>query len=166
MPEQSYRRNSLRYPGYDYSQPGAVFVTINTHERQHLFGHIADGCIRRFPAGESVHDIWSSLPNRFPDILLDEFVFMPDHLHGIIMTGTNPVLESQNNSVGYIINSFKNQVASAWRAGVQQAGWPRYEGKLWHRDYYERIIRNDVELEAIQEYILGNPARWEEKRGR
>lgn len=163
MPEQRYRRTSLRYPDYDYSQPGAVFVTINTHNHQRLFGCIAEGQMRLSPQGRCVHEIWERLPERFPDILLDDCVVMPDHFHGIIVTGTNPD-ESARHTVGFVIASFKSQVAAAWRRGVVEEGWPRYQGKLWHRDYYDRIIRNEKELEAIREYIRGNPWRLEDRR--
>ena len=161
-----YRRNSLRYPGYDYSQPGTVFVTFNTHQNQRLFGGVQDGRLLPSPAGLFVQDAWLRLPERFPDIAIDEFIVMPDHVHGIVFTGTDPEREDRANTVGFVIRSFKNIVMSEWRRGVLERGWPRYDMKLWHRDYFDRIIRNDEELEAIREYIRGNPARWSEKRDR
>lgn len=164
MPEH-YRRNSLRYPGYDYSQAGAYFLTINTHLNQHLFGSVTEGQLDLSVPGQAVHDAWTSLDGRFPGSMLDAFIVMPNHVHGIVMLGADPNTPIGRYTAGDMVNSFKNTVLAAWRKGVREAGWPRYSGHLWHRDYYERIIRNDSELDALREYILANPDRWAEKRG-
>ena len=163
MSGSQYRRNSLRYPGYDYSQSGSVFVTICTHNRQCLFGTVSHGAVSLSPAGERVATTWNQLAQRFPDIIMDESIVMPDHLHGIIMTGANPDVTGAN-TVGFVINSFKNSITAAWRKSVALHGWPQYKGHLWHPDYYDRIIRNEPELSAVREYIAANPARWEAKR--
>jgi REP element-mobilizing transposase RayT len=128
-----------------------------------LFGVVADGKVELTPAGQFTHNTLIRIPERFPDIQLDEFIIMPDHVHAIIFTGSAPNLEDSANTVGFVLKSFKNVVTSAWRNGVS-SGWPRYEERLWQRDYYDRIIRNDVELESIREYILANPARWSERQ--
>lgn len=164
MDELGLRRNSLRYPDYDYSQSSAYFVTINTHNNQSLFGTVIGNKVNLSPPGQHVRDTWSRLEQRFSGVMIDEFIDMPNHLHGIIMTGTDPAVGDSGHTIGYLVNSFKNTVNAAWRKGVIEAGWPRYQGKLWHRDYYERIVRNEAELEAIREYIIGNPARWQAKR--
>lgn len=164
MAEPMYRRNSLRYPGYDYSQAGAYFLTINTHQNQCLFGAVNGNEVTLSPSGQRVRYAWAGLEKRFPGIMIDEFIVMPNHLHGVIFLGANPAVPQTGLTPGLLVNSFKNTVSAAWRKGVQEDGWPRYQGKLWHRDYFERIIRNDAELVAIREYIIGNPARWSEKR--
>lgn len=164
MPTYGSRRNSLRLTNIDYAHAGAVFVTIVTHEHQRLFGAVRGGTVALSPPGEDVRDRLLRLPERFPAIELDAFIVMPDHLHAIIVTGTSADQAAPARTVGFVINSFKNQVISAWRTGVQHQGWPRYRGALWHRDYYDRVIRNDRELETTRDYIAGNPARWEQKR--
>lgn len=164
MPER-YRRNSHRYPGYDYAQAGAYFVTINTHGNLHWFGTVTEGSVQLSPQGEVALEAWIALEQRFPGLLLDAHVIMPNHVHGIIMLGTDPALSTDDQTVGLIVNSFKNRVLAEWRIGARESGWPRYENPLWHRDYYERIVRNDAELDAYRAYFLGNPARWQEKQG-
>jgi putative transposase len=160
-----YRRNSLRYPGYDYSQAGCYFVTVNTYLNRCWFGRIAEGSVRLSEQGEAVERAWLALGERFPGILIDEHIVMPNHIHGIIMLGADPVIPIDGLTVGLLIDSFKNRVLASWREGVRASRWPRYDGSLWHRDYYERIIRNDAELEVIRDYIRGNPAQWSEKLG-
>jgi putative transposase len=80
-----YHRKSIRLKGYDYSQAGAYFVTIVTQNRQHLFGEVKNGGMVLNAAGEKVEQIWHTLPERFPQIELDAFVVMPNHVHGIIV---------------------------------------------------------------------------------
>lgn len=79
-----HHRRSIRLPGYDYSQAGAYFVTICTQNRLCLFGEVADGRMIQNVAGQMVETVWQQLPDRFPQILMDAFVVMPNHVHGII----------------------------------------------------------------------------------
>ena len=80
------RRNSLRYPGYDYAQPGGVHVTICTEHRQHLLGIVRDGEMTCSAAGVAAIETWDAIPARFPTVMVDGSVVMPDHLHGILFT--------------------------------------------------------------------------------
>lgn len=79
------RRNSIRYPGYDYARSGMIFVTICTEGRQPLFGEVIGGLVALSPAGAMIHNTWIRIPERFPEVLLDACIVMPDHLHGIIL---------------------------------------------------------------------------------
>lgn len=150
------RRNSLRYPGYDYSQSGMVFVTICTHNRQHLFGMVDEGRMVLSAAGEMATMHWQNLPKRFKGIVVDAFVVMPDHLHAILITGDR----ANGDTVGFVIRGYKSAVQSAYSRGVRQQGWPPYDSHLWQRDYNDRIIRNHAEFETKCRYIEGNPGRW------
>jgi REP element-mobilizing transposase RayT len=85
---QIHHRQSIRLEGYDYSQPGAYFVTMVTYRREALFGEINDGEVLLSPQGDLVRNYWMAIPRNFPQIRLDEFVLMPDHLHGIIFIST------------------------------------------------------------------------------
>ena len=80
-----YRRSSIRLRGYDYSSPGAYFVTICARHRQCLFGDIVDATMRLSEAGQVIQTVWDALPKRFANIDLDISVVMPNHVHGIIM---------------------------------------------------------------------------------
>ena len=77
-------RKSIRLKNYDYSQPGYYFITICTHNRKHRFGGIVDEQMQLNQFGKIVTEQWHNLANRFPNIELDEFVTMPNHIHGII----------------------------------------------------------------------------------
>ncbi len=90
----NFSRRSLRLPDYDYSRPGAYFVTMVTFQREHLFGEIKDGEMHKNVAGKIVWEIWQSLPSRYPNISLDEAVVMPNHFHGIVVIEENPVDEA------------------------------------------------------------------------
>jgi REP element-mobilizing transposase RayT len=83
-PEKHHRR-SIRLKGYDYTQPGAYFITICTHGRECLFGEIIDGEMHLNEAGQIVVQTWQDLPNHVPNVQLDAFVIMPNHVHGIII---------------------------------------------------------------------------------
>lgn len=79
-----HHRHSIRLKGYDYSSGGAYFVTICTHGRECLFGRIVDDKMQVNDAGRMVENVWLELPGRFPDVVLDAFVVMPNHFHVIL----------------------------------------------------------------------------------
>ena len=83
--KNKYRIESARLPGYDYSQYGAYFVTIVTHNRENFFGEIVNGKMLLNEIGKIVLHCWNDLPNHYENIILDEFVIMPNHVHGIII---------------------------------------------------------------------------------
>ena len=159
----SIRRNSLRYPGYDYSQPGCVFVTICTHSHQRLFGSVVDGEMWPSPQGVVAERYLHAIPDRVPDVIVDAVVVMPDHIHAILMTGTDPDAVS-GASIPGLIHDYKISYRAAWRAQVDARAWPPYARKLWQRGYYDRIVRSERELDATRDYILANPGRWWERQ--
>jgi REP element-mobilizing transposase RayT len=161
----STRRNSLRYPGHDYREPGSYFVTIRTHDHQTLFGQVLDGTMRLTRSGEAIRYAWQDIATAFPGVVVDGNVFMPDHLHGILTLGTNPVIPAKH-SLPEIIRQFKNLSHAQYRHHVARSDWSPYRGKLWQQSYHDRIIRNDRELDAYRAYIEGNPGRWWERHGR
>jgi len=85
---QVHHRRSSRLEGYDYSQPGAYFVTIVTYLREALLGEIIDGEMLLNPLGEIVRNYWMAISRKFLQTILDEFILVPDHLHGIMHLGT------------------------------------------------------------------------------
>jgi hypothetical protein len=89
-PERHHRR-TIRLKGYDYSQPGAYFVTICIQDRAYLFGEIVDGEMRLNDAGRMVHGVWHDMPHHYRGVDIDAFVVMPNHIHGIIiLVGAGP----------------------------------------------------------------------------
>jgi REP element-mobilizing transposase RayT len=175
---QKYHRRSIRLAGYDYSQAGDYFVTICVHDRMCLFGEIINGEMRLNDAGKIVKQCWDEIPAHFPHVVLDEYVVMPNHVHGIIIlvnsdvgaTHASPLHDAspqrnnvssarprgpQRHSIASIVGSFKS--ATTKRIN-EHRGTPRLP--VWQRNYYEHIIRNDESLNRIREYIITNPLRW------
>lgn len=151
-------RKSRRLPGYDYRHPGAYFVTICLLDRLHLLGEISNGTMHASPAGHMVRAVWDAIPERYNGIQIDEFVAMPDHVHGIVMlTGTT---DRSSPSLPQVVQRFKSLTTARYREAVASSNWPPYRGALWQRNYYERVIRHDAELNRVRQYIRDNPARW------
>jgi len=164
--KDKYRIESVRLPGYDYSQPGAYFITIVTHNRQCLFGNIVDGEMIRNEFGELVKTEWSKTALIRPNIVIDAFVVMPNHLHGILIitgseSGNGTTIEQfgkpTKNSIPTIVRLFKSTTTKQINQLRQTPMQP-----LWQRNYHEHVIRNDTELTRIRQYIINNPKKWEE----
>jgi putative transposase len=162
------RRRSIRLPTYDYAQGGAYFVTICAYRRRCLFGQVVGSEMRVNEMGAIVEEEWFRSPAIRPNVVLDAFVTMPNHVHGIVLhdsgvgaTGRSPVQPSGpgRGSLGAFVGSFK---AAATRRLKALRDAP--EGLLWQRNYYEHIIRDDKGLAAIREYIDNNPANWANDR--
>ena len=171
-PDKHHRR-SIRLKGRDYSQPGAYFVTICTRDRACLFGDVVNGEMRLNGSGETARRCWEDIPDHFPLVELDAFVIMPNHVHGIIVvpgrgeksfaptyaptttTPTTAIAQSPSRTIGSIVRGFKIGVTKWFRANTDLHS-------VWQRGYYEHIVRTEGELMAIREYVLGNPARWNE----
>jgi REP element-mobilizing transposase RayT len=178
-----YHRRSIRLYGFDYSSPGLYFVTICTQNRICLLGDFKKGILELNDAGISIKQIWKDLPQRFQHITLDEYVVMPNHIHGIIHIMEGPPFNAINdylknrgkmtddmmpiipgtteNSIGRILQGFKSITTHLYIQGVRDHDWEPFEGHLWQRNFYDHIIRNKKELEDIREYIMNNPSNWE-----
>ncbi|WP_026370681.1 transposase [Kallotenue papyrolyticum] len=167
---QRHHRRSIRLKGYDYAQPGAYFITICTQHRACLFGEVVDGEMRLNDYGKIVEFTWHDLVNHISGIMLDAFVVMPNHVHGIVIitdgpgvvgAGSEPApttpatAHTARHGLPEIVRQFKT--FSARRINALR-GTPGVS--VWQRNYYEHIIRNDEALERIRRYILENPARW------
>jgi len=162
---QKHHRRSIRLKGYDYSQAGAYFITICVQHGQSRLGHIQDGILVPSLAGEMVAECWYDLPERFPNIELDVFTLMPNHLHGIIVILETGLNANQNPIVlGDMLGAFKSISTNKYIEGVRQKGWKPFQKRFWQRDYYEHIIRNERALNAIRAYIMNNPANWQDDK--
>lgn len=159
---QRHHRRSIRLRDYDYSQAGAYFVTLVTFQRTEIFGTIVDGTMILNTAGQLVATSWLDLEQQFPGVALDEFIIMPNHLHGVIFL-QEPGKSAPMNGVtlGRIIGALKSLSLQKLIAAVHNGEVEEFPGKVWQRNYYEHVIRNDRDLNAIREYIQDNPLRWE-----
>jgi putative transposase len=157
-------RKRLRMEGFDYSTPGQYFITINTHTRAPWFGRVHDGVLHPNGAGTMVERIWNNLPDRFPGIMMDTVVVMPDHLHGILVLGTDSTI-SLEPTLSDVVGVLKSLTTREYGRGVTEAGWSPFDRHLWHRSFRDTIVRSEQSLNQFRGYIEGNPARWSEKHG-
>jgi putative transposase len=141
--------------GYDYGQNGAYFVTICAHERQHLFGDVVDDVMHLNALGQIAETFWNSIPQHYPTVELDAFVAMPNHVHGILLL-TGDVTDEQRPTLGHVIGSYKAIVTRTIR---QQTGTQQV---VWQKRYHDHIIRNADSLKRIRQYVLHNPALWQQ----
>jgi len=146
---QIHHRRSIRLAGYDYSQAGAYFITICTHNR--------DLSLQTERVQEAVRLAWHAQPTRFPTIALDEFTIMPNHIHGIIILGDVASRDAASSvpTLGKVVRAFKSISAIEANKTLDRAGQP-----FWQRGYYEHIIRDDDDLNRIRRYIRENPLNW------
>lgn len=173
----SGHRSSLRLRGYDYRTGGMYFVTICVLGRQCLLGEINNGVTRSNSVGEMVGDVCNELP-RYLGVEIDAFVVMPNHVHGIITL--NPVGATPRGcpsanvispdigqalgpaptfSLSDVVHRFKSLTTARYR-NIKGPCSGTSDKRLWQRNYYERIIRNEDELNRIREYIRFNADRW------
>ncbi|MDO9011936.1 MAG: hypothetical protein Q7U78_09045 [Gallionella sp.] len=160
-----HHRRSIRLRGYDYSQAGMYFITICTHDRLPLFGKIVDEKMMPNEMGIMAEKYWCAIPDHFPWAMLDEFIVMPNHVHGIITIGANHVgannhlplqpKHGTSRTIGSIVRGFKIGVTKWFRANTDVH-------VVWQHNYYEHIIRDEEAYLKIAEYIQTNPQRWEE----
>ncbi len=176
-PDRNHRQ-SIRLKEYDYSQVGAYFVTICSQNRELLLDDVG---IRSM-----VQKWWDALPEKFPDIRTDQFVIMPNHIHGIIFivsVGADqrvcpndgqsrwiaPTIWAEHRgsqqtkpTLGRIVQWFKTMTTNDYIKAVRMNNVGPFPGKLWQRNYYEHIIRDETDLNSIRQYIIDNPSKWEE----
>ncbi len=158
-------RRSLRLQNYDYSQSGAYFITICTHNRKLLFGEIESGEMVLNAFGKIAQEEWLRTQILRTNIIIDEFVVMPNHIHGIIIISrrgtmhrappTEQLGKPTHNTIPTIIRGYKSSVTKQIN---QLRDTPRQQ--IWQRNYYEHIIRNKTDLSRIQKYITNNPMNW------
>lgn len=148
-----HHRRSIRLKGYDYSQKGVYFVTICVQKGHCLLGETA--------VQEMIQVWWEKLPEKFTAVVLDAFVIMPNHIHFIIaIVAPHPRDDVGAVTLGEIVQWFKTMTTNAYIRGVKEQGWEPFPGKLWQRNYYEQIIRDERHLTAVRQYIHNNPANW------
>ena len=174
MPFDSFKhhRRSIRLKGYDYSQAGAYFVTICVQHHQNLFGNVADAEMQLNDLGIIAKDCWCTIPQHFPNVELGEYMVMPNHIHGIVVIAddcrgvqlnaptetrdlSNPfsAISPKRKTLSVIIRTYKAAVTTRCRE-IDRADF------VWLGNYYEHIIRNEREWNAIAKYIYDNPANW------
>jgi len=156
-------RRSLRLPGYDYTESGAYFIIVVAHGRECLFGQMVNEAMLRTDAGHVVQAVWDRLPAHYPHVRLDAFVIMPNHVHGVLILGSDsvgaglkPAPTERRYGLPEIVRGFKTFSARRINECRNAPG-----AAVWQRNYYEHVIRNEESLLRIREYIENNPLQWE-----
>ncbi len=161
---QTHHRRSVRLPNHDYSSAGAYFVTICTRNRECLFGSVVNGVMVLNDAGRTAESYWRETPEHYPDVMADVYVVMPNHVHGILVikngVGANNYSPLRNRpcgtsrTVGAIVRGYKIGVTKWMRENTDMHD-------VWQRNYYERVIRDEGELNRVRQYIADNPLKWD-----
>jgi putative transposase len=199
-----HHRRSIRLKGYNYTRDGAYFVTICTQGRVCLFGTVVSGDMQMNEYGREVADCWSWLAERYSYVHLDQWIVMPNHMHGIIViaydrrngsghddigldvadsdgvcrggsrtartrtarTGFvgqptvgidgSRIASTKRKTLGRLIGAFKTVSTRRINDVRSSPG-----AKVWQRNYYERVVRNNLQLRRVRRYIASNPLRWE-----
>jgi REP element-mobilizing transposase RayT len=182
---RKHHRRSIRLRDYDYSRPGAYYVTICAYRRKCLFGEVVKGEMMLNPFGEIVDAYWNAIPGHFPNVELDFFIVMPNHMHGILVivdpvgAGSPRPISGQGNLAptnrNHATKSDRETAPIQKRTLGQMMGYFKYQSTkrindirgtpgahAWQRNYHEHVIRNEDDLNEIRQYILNNPARWTE----
>ena len=165
-------RKLNRLKDYDYSVTGYYFITICSKNRKIIFGeyienpvgtalaavHCKDN-IKLSKLGQIIDNQWNDIPNQYNDIELDQYVIMPNHIHGILIiskrTGASPV-----PTISKIIGSFKSKSSVEYLQYIKNNNL-NISGQIWQRSFFDHIIRNERTLNAIRDYITHNPMNWE-----
>jgi len=186
----NHHRRSIRLKGYDYSQAGMYFVTICCQDKVCRFGKIKNGEMILNDFGKIAYEEWIKLSERYPNVLLDAFQIMPNHIHGIIalenvatriVGATLAVAQNENAdipnnganqwatarvaptiAIGNIIGAYKSLTVNQCLKICKSRN--EYIGKLWQRNYWEHIIRNEQSYQRIANYIINNSANWKKDK--
>lgn len=185
-----HHRSSIRLKGYDYSGEGLYFVTICTQERERVLGEIKDGRMVLSGFGEIAKRCWEEIPGHFENVGLDEYIIMPNHVHGVILLQEVPRRDEVTSSLQVAsplqVPSFHTWVSETESQRLiinrsptlgQIVAFYKYRStklinvtrnvpgtRFWQRNYYEHIIRDDNDLDRIRKYINDNVAKWSEEK--
>jgi len=191
---QKHHRRSIRLQNYDYTQVGAYFVTINTFQRECLFGEILNGEMMLSDYGKMVEEFWNEIPNHFLHVETDAFTVMPNHIHGIIVIAqtvspaggahegaheggaqhaapVRPNVAPVRPNVAPVRPNVAPGSLGAIVRSFKSAVTKRINisrstpsAPVWQRNYYEHVIRNESDLQRVRDYIVANPFRWAKDR--
>jgi REP element-mobilizing transposase RayT len=185
-----YRNESLRLKNWDYGSNAWYFVTIATKNQEPYFGNIKNNEMQHTEIGQIAEKYWCEISIHFPFVILDEFIIMPDHLHGIIIINKNdddcchynnvyvgsqdfanlPDRQKINNTINGNTINYKNKfgpqsknlasIIRGFKTGVKKYATMTNSDFIWQRGYYEHIIRDEQSLSRIRKYIRNNPMKW------
>ena len=186
--KNKFRIESTRLKDWDYSANGAYYITICVKNREYLFGNINDGKLILSDLGQFAERCWREIPIHFPFVQLDEFIIMPNHVHGIIIINKSDDMSSveTQNLASLQLSSKRNLQKTQNLASLQSSskygpqskniasiirgykiGVTKYSSNnnisfKWQPRFFDHIIRDDKSLQKIREYIVNNPINWQD----
>ena len=150
------KRRRIHLQEYDYSSSGYYFITICMKNRNNFFCSIKNGKNILNDYGLIVERRWLDILNHYKNCELDNYVIMPDHIHGIVIVNNSLDTEFKCYSLSEIVRGFKTFSSKELNQVI------RNETKFqWQKSFYDRIIRNEKELDEIRKYIKQNPLKWD-----
>lgn len=164
--KNKYRIETARLSGWDYRSIGYYFITIVIKNRIQCLSTIVDGNVELSPIGNIINEEWLIIPTVFPHVECDEFIIMPDHIHGIIHIHSNNTEQesckatisnkssNRSGSLSVIVNRFKGTCTKRIKKEYDVTSF------AWQSRFYDRIIRNAHELYNVRKYIRENPIKW------
>lgn len=155
-------RKTIRLKNYDYHKSGSYFITICTQNREHLFGEVVAGQMVLNDAGEMIQNWLYKLGDNFDGIFIDGMVMMPNHVHFILSITMSIEGRDKALPLHKMIQWFKAMSTNEYIRGVKSNIFPAFNKRIWQRNYYEHIIRNEKSFLEIQEYMKHNPQKWKE----
>lgn len=180
--KNKYRVESIRLKNWDYASNGYYFVTICTKNRVNFFGEIINDEMILSDIGKIAYQYWSEIPNHFPNVVIDEFIIMPNHVHGIIVINNDDVETCHGRSLHHPpnhgmslhkpqTNQFSKPIKNSLSMIINQ-----YKGSLkrycnknniffeWQPRFYENIVKDEISLNNIRNYIKNNPLNWDKDK--
>lgn len=169
------QRKRIRFEGWDYSSVGYYFITICTKNKDNIFGSIVgeglvssrssvSNFIELSDLGKIIKTNWENIPEIYQNIVLDQFVIMPNHLHSIVIVNRCSQSSADTRpapTISEIICSFKSRCTLDF-VKLNKENKTSFNYKIWQRSFHDHIIRNEKTLHAIREYILANPFNWQQ----
>jgi len=174
--QNKYKTQSTRFSSWNYGWNGSYFITICTHHHLSSFGNIQNDRMCLSNAGIIVDILWHEIPHHARDIRLSKFVVMPNHIHGILILdggncGNTGIVENNTTPPSIGCNRFQNQGKNTISSivGSYKSAVTRHANRLgfdfkWQTNFWEHIIRDENEFGRISEYIVTNPARWQQDK--
>ena len=160
MNNRTRKRNRLQT--YDYSRAGYYFVTICAHNRVNHFGEIDNDQMKLSGIGQIASDCWQDIPEHFENTALDEFVVMPNHIHGIIILVGDADLRPLQQQTAERSDMYLSKIIHGFKSSVSRIIKRRWNDHIfaWQRSFYDHVIRTDESLDDIRTYINNNPLNW------
>jgi REP element-mobilizing transposase RayT len=168
--KNKFRIETTRLKDYDYSSNGAYFITLCADKFKQYFGKIENERVFLSVSGVFAEQCWREIPDHFPFIQIDEFVIMPNHVHGIIIIDSAPCRDVAGNVSTEIKNDGMSKISPkkgtissvirSYKSAVTKAGNANKLPFKWQSGFYEHVIRNNDDLQLTREYIVNNPMKW------